>query len=68
MFELNDRVAIVTGSGSKRGIGRTIAMTLAEQGAAVVVADMNLEGVNDTVNAITEAGGNAYLRLKAIFF
>ncbi|MGM7719845.1 SDR family NAD(P)-dependent oxidoreductase [Metabacillus sp. Hm71] len=59
MFELNDRIAIVTGSGSKKGIGRTIALTLAKQGAAVVVADLNLEGVEDTVNAITEAGGKA---------
>lgn len=59
MFELNNRVAIVTGSGTKRGIGRTIALTLAKQGAAVVVADLNAEGIEDTVNAITEAGGKA---------
>ncbi|MEH7094956.1 SDR family NAD(P)-dependent oxidoreductase [Neobacillus vireti] len=59
MFELNNRVAIVTGSGSKRGIGRTIALTLAKQGAAVVVADLNMEGIQDTVNAIEEAGGKA---------
>lgn len=60
MFELNDRVAIVTGAGSSTGIGRTIAMTLAKQGAAVVVADMNVKGVGDTVNAIKETGGNAF--------
>jgi len=59
MFELKERVAIVTGSGSKKGIGRTIALSLAKQGAAVVVADLNLEGIDDTVNAITEAGGKA---------
>lgn len=59
MFELNDRVAIVTGSGSERGIGRTIALTLAKQGAAVVVADLNSDGIQSTVNAITEAGGKA---------
>lgn len=59
MFELDNRVAIVTGSGSKRGIGRTIALTLAKQGAAVVVADLNMDGVHDTVQAITEAGGKA---------
>jgi 3-oxoacyl-[acyl-carrier protein] reductase len=59
MFRLDKRVAIVTGSGSKRGIGRTIALTLAEQGAAVVVADLNMDGIQDTVNAITEAGGKA---------
>jgi Dehydrogenases with different specificities (related to short-chain alcohol dehydrogenases) len=59
MFNFNDRVVIVTGSGSPKGIGRTIALTFAKQGAAVVVADMNLEGVKDTVKAITEAGGKA---------
>lgn len=59
MFELTNRVAIVTGSGSKKGIGRTIALTLAKQGAAVVVADLNVEGIADTVNAIAEAGGKA---------
>ncbi|MGF6947796.1 3-oxoacyl-[acyl-carrier protein] reductase [Neobacillus sp. B4I6] len=59
MFELDNRVAIVTGSGSKKGIGRTIALTLAKQGAAVVVADINMDGIQDTVNAITEAGGKA---------
>ncbi|MGF6947783.1 3-oxoacyl-[acyl-carrier protein] reductase [Neobacillus sp. B4I6] len=40
-------------------IGRTIALTLAKQGAAVVVADINMDGIQDTVNAITEAGGKA---------
>lgn len=59
MFRLDNKVAIVTGSGSKRGIGRTIALTLAKQGAAVVVADLNADGIQDTVNAITEAGGKA---------
>ncbi|OLO27881.1 oxidoreductase [Alkalihalophilus pseudofirmus] len=59
MFELHDRVAIVTGSGSPKGIGRTIALTLAEQGAAVVIADMNLAGIESTVKAVEEAGGKA---------
>jgi 3-oxoacyl-[acyl-carrier protein] reductase len=60
MFKLDNRVAIVTGSGSKKGIGRTIALTLAEQGATVVVADLNLDGIADTVSAIKAAGGKAY--------
>ncbi|MGF7033583.1 NAD(P)-dependent dehydrogenase (short-subunit alcohol dehydrogenase family) [Paenibacillus mucilaginosus] len=59
MFELTGRVAIVTGSGSARGIGRTIAFTLAEQEAKVVIADMNKEGIEETVRAIREAGGEA---------
>ncbi|WP_163539165.1 SDR family NAD(P)-dependent oxidoreductase [Gracilibacillus sp. YIM 98692] len=59
MFKLDNKVAIITGSGSKTGIGRKIAETLAKQGAAVVVADLNAEGVDDTVNAITKEGGKA---------
>ncbi|MCM3727445.1 3-oxoacyl-ACP reductase FabG [Neobacillus cucumis] len=60
MFELENRVAIVTGSGSKKGIGRTIALTLAKQGAAVVIADLNMDGVHEVVNEIKEAGGKAF--------
>ncbi|CAF1862247.1 NAD(P)-dependent dehydrogenase, short-chain alcohol dehydrogenase family [Bacillus subtilis] len=59
MFTLNDQVAIVTGSGSEKGIGRTIALTLAKQGASIVVADMNQTGILKTVEAITESGGRA---------
>ncbi|MCG8513250.1 MAG: 3-oxoacyl-ACP reductase FabG [Halanaerobiales bacterium] len=56
MFNLNNRVAIVTGAGSKRGIGRTIALALAEQGAHVVVCDLNLAGVSEVVEEIKEKG------------
>lgn len=59
MFELTNRVAIVTGSGSKRGIGRTIALTLAKQGAKLCIADINQEGIQETVDAIKAAGGEA---------
>ncbi|MFC0903457.1 SDR family NAD(P)-dependent oxidoreductase [Clostridium sp. MT-14] len=59
MFELNGRVAIVTGAGSPKGIGRTIALTLAKQGAAVVIADLNTAGVKNTVKDVKEAGGKA---------
>ncbi|PRR85125.1 SDR family NAD(P)-dependent oxidoreductase [Clostridium luticellarii] len=59
MFELNERVAIVTGVGSPKGIGRTIALTLAKQGAAVVIADLNTAGIEDTVKAVKKAGGKA---------
>lgn len=59
MFKLNDKVAIVTGSGSPKGIGRNIALTLAKQGAAIVVADLNVEGIQSTVQAIEDIGGQA---------
>ncbi len=60
MFELTNRVAIVTGSGSPKGIGRAIALALAKQGATVVIADLNREGIQDTVKAVEESGGEAY--------
>ena len=57
MVNLNGKVAIVTGSAS--GIGRATAIMLAAAGAAVVVADLNLEGAQATVETIAAAGGRA---------
>ena len=51
-MRLTDKVAIVTGSGS--GMGRAIATRLAEEGANVIVADINESGMNETVQALTE--------------
>ncbi|WP_144903982.1 SDR family NAD(P)-dependent oxidoreductase [Halobellus captivus] len=52
-----DRVAVVTGGGS--GIGETTAIEFAERGASVVVADVDIEGGEATVEAIEDAGGDA---------
>jgi len=54
---LAGKVAIVTGSGS--GIGRASATRLARAGAKVLVADLNLEGAEETVAQITAEGGEA---------
>ena len=51
-FSLINKVAIVTGAA--RGIGREIAITLADVGANVVVADINLEGANKVVREIID--------------
>lgn len=60
MFDFDGQVVIVTGSGSPKGIGRTTAKTFAKQGALVVVADINVEGIKDTVSIIEQEGGKAF--------
>jgi NAD(P)-dependent dehydrogenase (short-subunit alcohol dehydrogenase family) len=55
---LNEKVAIVTGA-CKGGIGEAYAKALAEAGASVTCADINVEGANDVADAINGAGGTA---------
>lgn len=59
MLDFDGQVVIVTGSGSPKGIGKTIAKTFARQKAAVIIADINDAGIQDTVKEIKDAGGEA---------
>lgn len=54
MFDLSGRVALVTGGA--RGIGRECVMTLARQGATVIAADVNTEGLDQTSAMGRQAG------------
>lgn len=54
---LKDRVAIITGSG--RGIGQAAAKLFANEGAKVVISDIDAAPADETVAQIKNAGGEA---------
>ena len=54
---LEGKVAIITGAGS--GMGRASALRFAEEGAKVVIADVNVDGGNETEAMVKAAGGEA---------
>jgi 3-hydroxybutyrate dehydrogenase len=56
-MSLNHKVALVTGAAS--GIGEQCARKLASLGAAVVIADLNLENAQKVAESIVAAGGKA---------
>jgi len=57
MNRFENRTALVTGGGS--GIGRSICLRLASEGAHVLVLDIDPDSAESTVHDIQEAGGNA---------
>jgi 3-oxoacyl-[acyl-carrier protein] reductase len=59
MGKLHGKTAIVSGSG--RGIGRSIALKLAAEGANVVVNDLDTDPAQAVVEEIIKAGGKAVI-------
>lgn len=56
-FDFTRKTAMVTGGGS--GLGRATAILFAKNNAKVVVSDVNVDGGEETVRLITDAGGTA---------
>ncbi|MGA3117523.1 MAG: 3-oxoacyl-ACP reductase FabG [Syntrophobacteraceae bacterium] len=63
-MRLKDKVAIVTGSG--RGIGEGIVMRFVEEGAKVIVNDVNEADANNVVNQVKAKGGQAIAVLGSV--
>ena len=57
LFDLSGKGAVVTGGAM--GIGQAIAFRLAEAGASVMIADIDLEAANQTVEQIKATGSKA---------
>lgn len=57
MFELNDKVALVTGAA--RGLGQAIAVKLAEAGADIALCDLKAEWLEETAVKVKALGRRA---------
>lgn len=61
---LRDRVAIVTGGAT--GIGRAIAIKMAEQGANILVSDINEDAANETASHLSSFGVEAAVQITNV--
>jgi 2-keto-3-deoxy-L-fuconate dehydrogenase len=64
MFKLTNKAAIITGAGS--GIGKSVALVFASQGAHVHIVDLNEEQSRLTAHEIHAAGGSAEVHVLNI--
>lgn len=61
---LTGKVAIVTGAGS--GMGKAISQLFAKEGAKVVLADINAQGIEEVKQAIEQAGGQTAAKVTNV--
>ena len=68
MYDLTGKIAVITGAGGEHGIGRAIAVRLAQEGADIVVNDLignpknssSWSGLTDVVKEIQTLGRRAF--------
>ena len=63
-MRLKDKIALVTGSAGN--IGACTAMRFAEEGATVILSDINAKGCTKALKAIQQKGGNAGMMLADV--
>lgn len=57
LFDLSGKIALITGA--SRGIGESVARTLANYGAHVIVSSRKIDGCEAVAKSIRDAGGSA---------
>ncbi len=63
-MRLQGKVTLITGSGS--GIGRSAALRFAEEGAVVIINDLDMDKGQETAGDIVAAGGQAWFVLADV--
>jgi 3-oxoacyl-[acyl-carrier protein] reductase len=58
-LSFEDKVALVTGTGSQIGFGKAIALTLAREGCDIILNDIDLEGAKKTALEVESLGRKA---------
>ena len=56
-MKLENKIAVITGAGS--GIGRGVAKRFTEEGAKLVLGDVNPDGLQQTAEIVAELGGES---------
>lgn len=62
LFDITDKIAVITGAGANGGIGHAIALGFAQHGAKVAVSDIDDAGAQTTADEIQALGRDVLVR------